>query len=235
MNYYLAIIIRVVTVLFTLLFSTLFISSKRPVGELPIFSFLCIVIIGAVAGGDITDFQTPHLHTLFAIVLIFTMEKIMMLLSIKSKTINNLLNFEPIIIIQEGKLIYKNIKKSKYTVDEVLMFIREKDVFDISKIKFAILENSGNISIMKNSENLEVTVKDMKVPVKNISLPDCVILDGKLQNNSMKKIGMTEKTLINELKKMGFKDYKDVFYGYIDEHGNLKVSSYKESCDVFEN
>lgn len=228
MEVYATLLFRIISIMTLLLFSILFIMGKRPIGELPVFDFLAIVVIGSVVGADIADPRIEHLPTAFAVVILALIQKIISVLIIKNRKINRMVTFEPTIIIKNGKLIYENIKKITYSLDDILMMLREKDIFDISKVEYAIIEASGNISVLKKSEHDTVTLKDMNIPAPLSNAALTVILDGELQKENIKILNTTEEEILEKLKIQEFNSYEEVFYGAMDFQGNLNVSSYKE-------
>lgn len=143
---YLLVLFRIVTIMLLLLFSVLLIMGKRPIGELPVFDFLALVVIGAIVGADIADPKIEHMPTAFAIVVLAILQRIISFLMIHNKKVKRLFSFEPTIIIKNSKFIYKNIKNTHYTIDDILMLLREKEIFDISEIEYGIIEANGNLS-----------------------------------------------------------------------------------------
>jgi uncharacterized membrane protein YcaP (DUF421 family) len=209
-----------------LVFSTLFIMGKRPVGELPIFDFLTLIVIGAIVGADIADPQIEHLPTAFAVVILSLLQRLISLVKFKSKKIRKALTFEPTVIIRDGKFIYKNIKNIKYSLDDTLMLLREKDVFDISKVDFAIIEANGNLSILKKSQYENVTLEDMGITPSGSNASISIIIDGSLVIDRINELGLSEQEILEKLTQAGYKSYKDVFYASINDKGELNISEY---------
>lgn len=228
MDVYLTIFLRIVTIMLLLLFSILFIMGKRPIGELPVFDFITIVVIGAVVGADIADPKIEHLPTAFAVVVLAIFQRIVSMLIFKNTKIRKLLTFEPTIVIRNGKFIYNNIKKINYVLDDILMLLREKEIFDISKIDCGIIEANGNLSILKNPQHEVVTLNDMKLPFPKSNLSLTIILEGEIQEENAKNLKVTRDDVISKLKTQGINNYKEVFYASMDAQGNMTISSYAE-------
>lgn len=231
MNIYFTIAFRVVTIMLVLLISTLIISGRRTIGELPVFDFLTIIVIGAVTGADIAEPDTPHLHIIFAIVMIYLFQKLMNIIYLKSSIFRKLTTFPPIILVQDGKMVYKNIKSVKYSVDEVLILLRQKDIFDINEVKYAILEPNGEISILRKSFAQTLSKKDISCNMENAELNYTIILDGKLQNKNLKFIGISKEEILNLIQKQGFNDYKEIFFASMDKRKNIYISPYNFKCN----
>ncbi len=231
MNIYIIIAFRVTTIMLVLLVSTLIISGKRPIGELPIFDFLIIIVIGAVTGADIAEPDVPHLHIIFAIIVMCLLQKIINTIYLKSYFFRKLITFPPTLIVQNGKMIYKNIKKVKYSADEILMLLRENDVFDISEVKYGILEASGEISILRKSYAENVTKKDMNIKSMDAELKHTIIFDGKFQDENIKLLNLSEEEIIKIIKEHGYTDISQIFFASMDKSKNICISDYDVRCD----
>jgi uncharacterized membrane protein YcaP (DUF421 family) len=102
---------RIFTIIPLLLAATIYMG-RRSIGELPVFDFLIILTLGAVVGADIADPKIEHIHTAVAVVLIAILQKIVILLKIKSRKFGRLITFEPVVVIYDGEFIKQNFKKS---------------------------------------------------------------------------------------------------------------------------
>ena len=158
----LIIFVRILTILPLLLFITIFMG-KRAIGELPVFDFLIIVILGALVGADIADPNIKHLPTAIAIVFIGIFQRIVANWKISNRKIGRLLTLEPTVVIQNGKFIHKNLKEIRYSIDNILQMLREKDVFDINEVETAIIEGNGALSVLKKPHKNFVTREDMSI------------------------------------------------------------------------
>ena len=135
---------RILTILPLLLFITLFMG-KRVIGEIPVFDFLIVIILGALVGADIADPDIKHLPTAIAIVFIGIFQRVVANWKISNRKIGKLLTLEPTVVIQNGKFIHKNLKKIRYSIDNVLQMLREKS---------AIIEPNGALSVLKKPEKM---------------------------------------------------------------------------------
>ncbi|MBS4538393.1 DUF421 domain-containing protein [Clostridium sp. D2Q-11] len=217
-----------------LLFSTLFIMGKRPIGELPVFDFLSLIVIGAIVGADIADPNIEHLPTAFAVIILAALQRFVSEMIIKNKKFKKWVTFEPTIIIQDGQLIHKNIKKIKYSIDEVLMLLREKDIFDINTIEYGVIESSGKLSILKRTEYDEVIKRDMNIVTKKASLPVAVVVEKELQTENIKRLNLNPEDILKILNKQGYSRVEDVFFAAMDSEGNISISPYQMESDVLE-
>lgn len=231
MNIYFTIAFRVVTIMLVLLISTLIISGRRTISELPVFDLLTIIVIGAVTGADIAEPKTPHLHIIFAIIMIYLFQKVMNIIYLKSNIFRKLTTFPPKIIVQDGKMVYKNIKSVKYSVDEVLTLLRQNDIFDINEVRYAILEPNGELSILQKSFAQPLSKKDMNCNMEEAELSYTIILDGKLSDKNLRVIGISKEEILRLIQKQGFSSYNEIFFASIDKRKNIYISPYNYKCD----
>lgn len=111
---YLSILVRIVVIMLITLFSILLIMGKRPLGELPVFDYLIVIVLGSVVGSDIADPDAHHIQIAFAVIVLALFQKVITILALKIKIIKRLVTFEPTMVIKSGKFIYKNLKHAKY-------------------------------------------------------------------------------------------------------------------------
>lgn len=159
-------LVRTLTILPLILFVTLFMG-RRSIGELPIFYFLISLSLGAVVGADIADPKIGHIHTAVAIILIGMLQKIVAYWKIKNRKVGKLLTFEPTVVINDGSFIVENLKRIQYSIDNILLMLREKDVFDVSMVKMAVIEANGKLTVLKKPNKSPVTVEDLDIIKKH--------------------------------------------------------------------
>ncbi|MEK4711958.1 DUF421 domain-containing protein [Sporosarcina sp. FSL K6-5500] len=214
---------RIVTIIPLLLFTTLFMG-KRAIGELPVFDFLIVIILGALVGADIAEPDIKHLPTAFAIIAIGVFQRIVTRWKISNRKIGRLLTFEPTVVLQNGKFVNENLKKIRYSIDNILQMLREKDVFDINEVETAIIEANGALSVLKKPQKNSVTLEDMNIikPTSTISFP--VIVEGTLYTDVLRDVNLDEAWLKQELDNQGVNELKDVFFASINRNRELHIS-----------
>lgn len=214
---------RIITIIPLMLLVALYMG-KRSIGELPVFDFLVILALGAVVGADIADPEIPHIHTAVAIVLIGLLQRIVSKLVIKYRKLGHIITFEPTIVIQDGKLIIKNLKKLRYSVDNVLQMLREKDVFDIKDVHLGIIEANGKISILKNNNKAAVTLEDMDLSRKAAIISYPIIIEGKIYFEVLKKLNLSESWLRNQLSALNINEIEDIFFASVNDKNEVHIS-----------
>ena len=233
METYLIVLFRIVTIMILLLGATLFIMGKRPIGELPVFDFLVLVVMGAVVGADIADPNIEHLPTAFAVVILAILQRSFSFFSLKFRKFRKLITFEPTVVLFNGKLIHRNIKRIHYSIDEIIMMLREYEVFDISKVEYGIVEANGKLSIVRKPQHEKVTIKDLNLPYPASDVPVTIIMDGKLNDNNIKELKLSQQDVLNLMRQQGLNAVDEVFYATIDGNNNMNISKYDETVKDF--
>lgn len=209
--------IRIITIFPLMLWVTLFIMGRRSIGEMPVFDFLVVLSLGSVVGADIAEPKIEHIPTAFAILVIGLVQKLFSYWVIRYRRFGKLVTFQPIIIIYEGKLVHRNLKKSKYSIDNILQMLRENQIFDPSTVKLAILEGSGNLSILEQA----------KASTTSISYP--VIREGVIEAHILSTFGLDEVWLFDQLEQQQL-DLKNIFVATIDDKHLLHCTTYIEQA-----
>ncbi len=145
------------------------------------------------------------------------------LLQRKTPFLKKVLHGSPIVIISDGKIDYQNLKKSKLDVNDVLGMCRAKGFFDTKDIAFAVLETSGDLSVLPKGSEKPTVVSDLDLPVEQASMTNYLILDGRVYNDGLTEIEKSESWLFERL---GIKNKKDL--------KKFLLVSYDEKTDSFD-
>lgn len=214
---------RIITILPLLLFIGLYMG-KRSIGELPVFDFLVVIVLGAVVGADIADPQINHIHTVVAMISIALLQKLVIYLKLRYRKFGHLVTFEPTVVVYKGEFLPDNLKRINYSIDNVLQMLREKDVFQLNDVELAIVEANGRMSVSLTPEKESVTVSDMNLPTNEVEIDIPLILDGKVQDESLNRINKNQTWLENELATKQIKDISNVFYAAVDSKGAISLT-----------
>ncbi|MDP4127759.1 MAG: DUF421 domain-containing protein [Bacillota bacterium] len=214
---------RVLIILSLFLGITLYMG-KRSIGELPVFDLLVMLTLGAIVGADIADPKVPLLPTVVAIILIGLFQKFISTIIIKYRKLGHMITFEPTIVIQEGQFIMSNLKKVRYSIDNVLQLLREKDVFDLRDVHMGIIEANGSLSVLKKGSKASITIEDMNLTKQNSSISYPVIVDGEIYENVLLKLELSNDWLKRELLNLNIKTPMDVFFASVNTKKELHVS-----------
>ncbi|MFT0802724.1 DUF421 domain-containing protein [Bacillus swezeyi] len=222
---------RIITILPLLLIVTLFMG-KRSIGEMPVFDFLIILTLGAVVGADIADPRIEHLHTAAAIGAIALLQRLTSKIMIKSRLLGRLITFEPTIVIKNGTFIVGNLKRIRYSIDNILQMLREKDIFNVSDVEMAFVEANGNLTVYKKPNKTEVTAEDLGIQKSRGGFSYPVIVDGKMNTSVLYQLNLTESWLKNQLKKKGIKRIDEIFFASVNDNHELHFSLDNDTTKV---
>jgi uncharacterized membrane protein YcaP (DUF421 family) len=215
---------RLVSIMALTLAVTLTIMGKRPIGRLPVFDFLVIIVMGAVVGADVADPAVPHGPTAFAVIILGLLQLTVRKLVLRWRPLGRMLTFEPTVVIQDGQLRPEALRSIDYTIDEVLMFARGQGVFDLSEVEYAVVEPNGSLSVLKRIEHSPVTVGSLQVVAESSGLPREIILEGRVRPGELDRAGLTRQDLEDELRRQGYQSPGEVFYGSINARGEWYFS-----------
>lgn len=230
---YFQVTFRVFFIMGLILFLVL-ITGRRKIGELPVFDFLAIIILGNVVGADIADPEVPQLPTAYAVILIIAIQYFMSYFAIKHRKFGKKVTFSPTVIIQNGQFIKSNMKKLRYSIDNIQMYLREKGIFDINEVEFAIVEDSGNISVLKKSQFQPLTPNDMNISTKYKGVSFPLIMDGILYENNLKKLNLDKPWLLAQLKNSGINKFDEAFYVDINSEGKLYIAKHTDPDNIID-
>lgn len=197
---------------------------RRSIAEMPVFDFLVVLTLGSVVGADIADLRIEHLQTAIAIVLIALLQRVLSTWLVRSRRFVRLSTFEPTVVIYNGQFLEDNLRKIRYTVENLLNLLREKDVFDIRDVHLAIVESNGRLSVLKAPNKQTVTVGDMELPKPKAGLTYPVVVDGTVHSSVLAHLGVTETWLAAKLREQGVDDPAQVFFATVDEQQNLHIT-----------
>ena len=188
---------------------------KREVGQLGIVDLIVSILIAELVVISVEDGSKSILASVLPILCLVFLQIVLSYVSLKSSKIRELLDGSPSFIIKNGKINYSEMVRQKYNLDDLLTQLREKGYRNIEDIEYAILENNGTLSIFKYNKN--------KV---NSPLPMPVILDGKIQYDTLTNINKKKEFIMKILEEKNIK-LADVFYAFY-KNRNIFIIRYNE-------
>lgn len=224
---YVAIPVRIVTVMGVLLLMTLLVG-RRQVGELPVFDFAVAITIGSVAGADIADLSIPHLPTVYAVFVMTLLQIIFSRYIIGSRKFGKMVTFEPVVVIQEGRLLKRNLRKIRYSLDMLMYQLRQNNVFSLQEVEYAVIEPNGGLSVQKKSFKRPVTTEDLGLTPKPASIALPVIADGRVFTGVLDYLAMDYEDLLTKLREEGYSSPQGVFYASLEDDKTLYVAGQEE-------
>lgn len=181
------------------------IMGKREVGQLGIIDLIVSILVAELVAISIENYKDNIFLTIVPIVLLVAVELILGFVSVKSRKFNRLFGGKPTIIINQGKLLYNNLVSQRYSLDDLLLELRQSGIDSIEDVNYAFLEPNGKLSIFKY---------DLLKRVKPIPLP--LVLEGVIQKETLKNIDKDERWLLENLEHNKIA-LKNVFYAFYNK------------------
>lgn len=209
---------------FVMLFAFTKIMGRKIISKMTIFDFIVSITLGSVTANLALGPQASALSAatvLIALTLLLAMTDYG---HIKSFSFRKFVDSEPVVVIKNGKIIDENLRKLRYSIADITMQLRKKNIFDMGDVEFAIIEPDGIISVLKKSQKRAITAADLGIPTKYDGLTTEIIYDGVVMSENLIATNLNEMWLKSELAKRGIKDVRDVFYAGLDTAGNLYIS-----------
>ena len=201
MNPIIIILIRTVIFYFIIILAYR-VMGKREIGQLGVIDLIISILIAELVAISIENYNDSIFNSIIPITILVIIEITLAYLSIKSKLIRSIFDGKPSIIIKNGIINYNEMVKSRYSLDDLLMQLRQKSIKSIEEIEYAILEHNGKLSIFKYNKIRS-----------NSSYPMPLIIDGKVQYNTLRDINRTSIWLIKEIAKKDLK-LRNIFYAF---------------------
>ncbi len=206
--------------LYTLLLLTIRLLGKRQLGEMEPSEFVVSMLLANLATIPMEESNIPILYGVGPIALIFLAERCISYISLRSVGIRKFFCGKPVILIENGRISPENLRKTRVNLDELTMHLREKDIFDLSTVKFAILETNGQVSTLLYGKNQPPTARDLGTKVEESQLPITLISDGRIMEENLSLAGKDLHWLEKELKKRNC-PLRDTFLLTIDGAGKI--------------
>ncbi len=225
MNEYGAITIELLIGFCALFLYTKFVG-KTHFSQLTPFDFISALILGELLGNAVYDKEVQLSKILFALALWTALIYASEMLTQKMKSVRKTLEGEPSIIIRQGLIQYKVMKKIKVDLNQLQSLVRQQGYFSLREVDYAIMETNGSVSVMPKPKYDKPTNQDLQLQPQPTSIPYTLILDGEVNVDNLQASGHDEQWLKHELAHAKISHYKDVLFAEWREHEPLFVQKY---------
>lgn len=193
---------------------------KKQISELSIFDYVIGISIGNFAAEMTINLDSPEFDGILAVIIFGSIAYLVSYLSMKSIVLRRFVMGTPTIIIQDGKIIRKNMNKVRMDMNDLLEEARIKGFFDLSELQYGIMEANGEMSFLPYSQYQPITRKDMNKSVHKNVLYASVIMDGKIMKSNLQKMGKTVDWLEKQVSISKYK-MKDIMLCTLDDEDKL--------------
>ena len=223
----LVVFVRVIISFFTLLIFTR-ILGKQEVGQLTFFDFINGITIGSIAATLATDLSSKAWAHWVGLAGYALLTYLLQLITVKNRYLGRVLDGEPTVVIENGKILENNLMKMRIEIGELMMLLRARGVFDVTQVELAIFEINGELSVLQKPEYLPLTPKDLKIPGSQSGLSTEVIQDGIIIEQNLLQRKKDRNWLLQQLRANGIEDVQQVFYALILPNDQLYVDKYED-------
>ncbi len=214
------VLIRTV-ILYLLIIVGIRLLGKRQVGELEPSELVLALIIADLASVPMQDNGIPLLAGIIPIIVLLCVSMALSVLTARSIRLRTLLCGRPSVVILNGRVQEREIRRNRLTLDELAEELRLQGCPDPAAVKCAILETSGRLSVLPYAAEKPPGAKDLGLSVAEPGLPTVLISDGRLLSHNLKRLGYEEEWLRRQLARYGLKRAEQVFFLTVDESGGV--------------
>lgn len=214
-------IIRVI-ILYLFVTISLRIMGKRNIGELQPTELVITLLLSEFAAIPIEDNSVPLINSLIPVMVLISLEIINSVISMKSTKFRNLSDGNALLIIKDGKLDQKQLKNLRLTIDDVLAALRQKDIFDINEVSYAMVETNGTLSVLLKAKCQNATKQDVKVKTKDDGYTCPVIIDGAIIKKNLDVLEIKKEDIEKILEKKKIHK-KEIFLMNLDKNKNAEI------------
>ncbi|MDQ0300093.1 uncharacterized membrane protein YcaP (DUF421 family) [Salibacterium salarium] len=217
-------IIRMILSYFVLLTVTRMMGRKE-LSQMTFFNFVSAIAIGSISATLVTDTSLSIRNGVIALAgwCLFTI--ILGIMDINSRNVRLAVEGEPRILIKNGLVMEDEMRKVRLDMDALNALLRQKEVFSITDVNYAIFETDGNLSVMKKEFKSPVTKTDMNIPPKTPMYPieTTIISDGKIVTSNLEELNLDQSWVEQQLQSAGIPSTSDVFYAELQKDGSLYI------------
>ena len=204
-------------ILYILVVFALRVMGKRQIGELQPSELVVAIMISDLATTPVSDINIPLMAGIIPILTLLVFEVVISFTTLKSEGFRNLLSGKPAVIIKNGVISQRELKKMRFSIEDLLEQLRLKDIFSISDVYMAILETNGELTVVEKSSKKTVTAEDLNLTVKQEKIPLVIISDGKLRKEHLQESGFDKKWVLDTIREYNIDKIEDVFIFSIDD------------------
>ena len=203
-----------VTIIYILVLLVMRLMGKREISQMQPFELVIAIMIADLAAVPMSDTGIPITSGIVPILALLLFQLIISIINLKSITLRKIICGKPRILIYRGRIDEKALKKEKITINELQEKLREENIFTIGDVEYAILETSGNLSIIQKPEKRNAIPEDLGITPEYEGIPYDLIIDGKIMYENLKQIGRDERWLKKEVEKFKIKPEQALIVTY---------------------
>lgn len=208
-------------ILYVIVIIAMRIMGKRQIGQLQPFELAVAIMISDLASVPMQNTGIPLINGIIPILTMLAAQILISYISLKSIKARNIICGRPSTLISKGRINEQVFRNELYTFNDFLEQLRNKDIYNIADVEYAILESNGQLSVVPKASKKKLTPEDLNINGKYEAPAVDLIIDGDMLEENLKLIALDKPMLELELKKLGIRNVKDVLFASIDSNGKI--------------
>lgn len=195
---------------------------KRQLGELQPSELVITILISNIASLPIEDTSIPMILGIIPVFVLVACELFVSNIALQFKGFRSFISGKPVIVIYDGIIDQKQLRKLRFSIDDLMASLRQNNIFDISEVMYAVVETTGKVSVLQKFPYQNATPKILKIKGESEEPPAVIISDGKILKSALKKFSIEEDFVLRSLKKEGVSE-KEVFLMTCDSKKHYRI------------
>lgn len=198
---------------------------RKLISSMTFFDFILAVSLGSIVANLAMGATNNGITAGTSLICLSILVIITDYLHIKSMRLSKLVNSEPVTVVDNGSIVEDNLRRIRLTINELNMKLREKNIFSLADVEFAILETDGELSVLPKAGKAPLTASQANIKTTDPGLMKDIVIDGKVMEENLLTAGLDTAWLMSQLGTKGFNSPEEVFYAGVDNLKNLYVSA----------
>lgn len=195
---------------------------KRQIGELEVSDLVTTFLISEIASLPITDNKLPLSHAVIPIIVLLVLEVGISTLLSRFPRLKRILSSRPSTLIKDGEICQKAMNDARLSFDELFSELRQQGVDDIAQIKYAILEQNGNITVIQKAKYKQPSAEQLHIKTKESGLFHIVIEQGVINKHGIEQLGLSRRSIESDLSKKGLR-IPDIYLMMVNDANETKI------------
>ncbi len=194
---------------------------KRQLGELELSELVVTILMSNIATAPLTQKDCTLAEGIVPLVTVMVLEYLLSVVTMKNVRLRAVLAGKPSLLIVRGRIDQKEMRKNRFTPDELVEALRNQGYLDLRTIEYAVLETDGALNVIVSPPNRPVTAEQMGIEVEDSGYPTIVINSGRVLSENLKQLGKDERWLEKQLRENGLSDAREVYLMTCDALGGV--------------
>jgi uncharacterized membrane protein YcaP (DUF421 family) len=195
---------------------------KKQIGELQPTELVVALVIADLSAVPMENLNVPILYGIIPVLTLFIIGEFFSFIALKSDKARGIIYGKPSILIEHGKILEGELRKQRFNINDLLEQLRIGGYPSLEDVEYAILETTGDLSIIPKSNKRPVSPEDLNLEVRQEELPTTAIIDGRILSHNLKLKGLDENWLEKQLSKYKITSPHDVLFAFITENDEFK-------------